>query len=160
MSRITPFRESVLRRFFAGDVSARDLGSEAIACVERVDDHAINIHMKREKNDDFVLTRRMVLQLCEAAISDNLPYDALPTIAFILHAGSFTWEEDESAVGDTYRRVIECLSSPEINYPLSRQALEMFRGWLLGNETPSEPSIAVKTHNERLVHRTVSVFHE
>jgi hypothetical protein len=161
MSRLTPFRESVLRGFFLGDVEAADLGRQAMVCIERVDEISVNVHLRREENGDFVLTTPMVVQLCEVAISGELPYEALPAIAFILYAGTFNWGEDNTPSGELYRCVIECLSELEINYPLNRQTLEMFRRWLLGTELPPpEQTLADNAPQLRLVHRTKSVFRE
>lgn len=159
MSRITPFKESVLRGFFAGDVKPADLGHQAIACVERIDEISVNVHMKREKNDDFVLTSQVVLRLCEAAISGDLPLEALPTLAFILEAGSFEWGEEDIQAGETYRRVLQALSCPEINCPLNRETIEMFRRWLLGTEKPPESPSGKGMHKGRLVRGTEAVFH-
>jgi hypothetical protein len=100
MSRVTPFRESVLRGFFLGDVEASDLGRHAVGCVERVNDAFEKVHIKRENHCDFTLTSGMVLQLCGAAISGDLPLQALPIIAFLLHAGTFNWGEDDTPSGE------------------------------------------------------------
>jgi hypothetical protein len=83
----------------------------------------------------------MAVALCDAVIHGDLPADSLHTIGFALMASDrFQWDGDKDEV---LADVIADWSCPEINYSLTVENVQRFRGWL----TRAEPYPAKPTQN-------------
>jgi len=101
---------------------------------------------------DFEVTRPMLVSLCDAVLSGQLPAEELSTIGFALAASDrFSWDRE-----DLVGAVIYDWSCPEISYPLTRDNVERFRNWLLELEPyPPRPfSLAPANEEGRLISRT------
>jgi hypothetical protein len=94
----------------------------------------------------------MLVSLCEAVLSNQVPPRDLSTIGFALMASEkFAWDA-EDVVGD----VIQDWSCPEINYPLTIENIQRFKDWLLEKEPyPVKPQsqMAPPPRQERFISR-------
>ncbi|MBI3670301.1 MAG: hypothetical protein HY237_11030 [Acidobacteria bacterium] len=125
--------ESTLRDFFLGKVPASVLAEEVANAAEQLDEIRQNIYI-RDMESDFLISREMLVSLCDAVLAEQLPEAALQTIAFALMASDrFDWEED-----DLLTDVLWDWSAPEINYPLTPVNIERCKRWLLGSEPKPE----------------------
>ncbi|MFZ0579502.1 MAG: hypothetical protein WBY69_05650 [Candidatus Acidiferrales bacterium] len=146
-------REVILRDFFLGRITPPELAADVRGSVKKVG--AISFVAEIEDMDDeFSVTRQMLVSLCEAVLSDQLPSQDLSTIGFALLASEkFVWDA-EDLVGD----VIHDWSCPEINYPLTLENVQRFKDWLLEKELyPSKVQPQTRTSfnpkRERLISR-------
>jgi hypothetical protein len=144
-------REVILRDFFLGRITPPELAADVRGSTKQVG--AISFVTEIEDMDDeFSVTRQMLVSLCEAVLSDQLPSHDLSTIGFALVASEkFTWDAEDLA-GD----VIHDWSCPEINYPLTLENVERFKNWLLEKE-PYPAKMQTRTpfnpKHERLISR-------
>jgi len=124
--------ESVLRDFFENRVSASELARDVFGSVSHPDEKTSVVHIQ-DMEQPFTVTRKMVVKLCDAALSGDFPPKELQTVGFSLIASDhFDWD-DELLAG-----VIGDWSCPEVNYPLTVQNVERFKRWLLGTESYPE----------------------
>lgn len=161
MSTIRPLCESTLRGFFLDEVTATELRERVASCVEHLNATEHVVHLRRDLSADFPVTRSHLLKLCQSALDGDLPPDALPIIAFALHATDhFLWDSDEDEV---LAAVLSDWSAPEICYPLTTPNLKRFQRWLLGTEAyPRPPLQASKTPRSdgRLISSHRAHFHD
>ena len=137
-------REKVLRDFFLGKVSAADLSKDIEGSRRRVRDTAWVVDIE-DMETRFEITRSMLIVLCDAVLAARLPAPHLKTIGFALQASdNFGW--DDELVSD----VTSHWSSPEINYPLTLENVERFKGWLLGTEAYPERATSAGSESGRL----------
>ena len=146
-------REEILKRFFQGEITGTDLAKDVAGSAKEVTDleSIPNLDIPGSKvgkyvsveiedmEEEFVVTRSMLLSLCDAVLSASLPTDALATIGFALEASDkFGWDAD---VDELVANVIADWSCPEVNYPLTIENMKRFRAWLTGAEPyPSKPT--------------------
>ncbi len=124
-------REEILKRFFAGEVSAAKLAKDVGGSERRVNKIETVIKIK-DMGEEFAVTRPKLISLCDAVLSGELPPQALATIGFALEASDrFIWDGDED---DLLANVIADWSCPEVNYPLTLENVGKFRAWLSGKE--------------------------
>ena len=149
-------RETTLRGFFLGNVSGAALAEEAAASVEVLNTQTRRVHVERDLDQAFLITREMLIKLCDAVEAGNLPAPLLETIAFaILASEKLEWDFDNDLDG----RVLYDWSAPEINWELTQESVAMFRGWITGTiEPPPIPQLPADWSQGRLVSRTEAVF--
>lgn len=143
-------REVVLRDFFLGLATPAELARDVRASTKQVG--AISFEIKIEDMEDqFSVTREMLVALCDAVLSTQLAAQELSTIGFALAASeSFLWDTE-----DIVHEVIHYWSCPEINYPLTLENVHRFRLWLLYPESlPQRPAITQRTGPEQLISMT------
>ena len=126
-------RESTLRDFFIGNVSGAVLAEEAAASIEVLSSQSRRVHVERDLDEAFFITRAMLIKLCDAVEAGGLPAPLLETIAFaILASDQLEWDFDDDLDG----RVLYDWAAPEINWELTPESVVMFRGWLTGTSQP------------------------
>lgn len=125
--------ERVLRGFFLGEISGRDLAKDVSGSVVHLSSRLSHVHI-RDLDQSFRVTRPMAVSLCDAVLSSELQPALLEPIGFALIASDhFEWEEDD-LVGEVFHD----WAAPQINYPLTLDNVTRFRRWLL-NEEPYPP---------------------
>jgi len=139
-------RESVLRDFFLGRIPPAALADDAKNSVRRVTDIESVVEIE-DMQGKFLVTRKMLVSLCDAALLGDFPPASLSVVGFALMASdAFEWDDDlMSEVNNDW-------SCPEINYPLTQENVQMFKNWLLEVEPyPMPPTQQEPTGPERLV---------
>lgn len=127
--------EQVLRDFFVGTISGKDLAASVRGSVSHPSENVSLVHID-DMRGEFTVTREMAVKLCDSVLIGGLPACDLETIGFALMASDhFGWDED-----DLLANVIGDWSCPEINYPLTLDNIARFRQWLLEVEPyPEKP---------------------
>jgi hypothetical protein len=140
-------REIILRDFFLGLATPEALTKDVLGSVKQVGLIHYSVEIE-DMDEEFPVTRAMLVSLCDAVLSRRFPADELSTIGFVLEASDrFTWD-GEDLVG----RVIDIMASPEINYALTLENVQMFKNWLLELEPcPPEPQPRPSSKDERLI---------
>jgi hypothetical protein len=143
-------REIVLRDFFLGSVTPSALAQDISGSKKKIGPVTWLVEIE-DMESDFSVTREMLVSLCNAVLSGQIPAEELSTIGFALVASdNFKWD-GEDIVGD----VIHDWSCPEVNYPLTVENLTRFKNWLLELDPyPPRPSLKHPGKDERLVSRT------
>ncbi|MDE3202500.1 MAG: hypothetical protein KGN79_16440 [Acidobacteriota bacterium] len=129
-------RETTIRDFLNGEISASRLQKEADSALIRVNEIESNIAIT-PMTSDFDLTRNHIQKLCNTFLDGELTAEAITTIAFSLIATDhFCWEDDVMS------EVIFDWSCPEVNYPINAENIRMNLRWLAGIEPlPIRPPI-------------------
>lgn len=126
-------KEEVLRGFFLGDVTVADLRADLEGAV--IDEGVIRRHPIVDMVDEHLVTCRDLLKLCDAILAAELSPEVLQPIGFCLIASDhFEWDGDDPD-GEIVAETAADWSSPEINYPLTVENVQMFRDRL--REGPS-----------------------
>ena len=88
-------REAVLRDFFLGRITPTELAKDVRGSTKKVG--AISFVTEIEDMDnEFVVTRQMLVSLCEAVLSNQFPPQDLSTIGFALTASEkFAWDAED-----------------------------------------------------------------
>jgi hypothetical protein len=140
-------REEALKQFFTGDLSATQLAMEATASIKKLGPIEENIEIG-DMSLDYAIGRHEVLSLCDAALQQELPADALTAIAFmLLTSDRFEWDWNDDVIPE----VLNDWSCPEVNYPLISSTFQMHRQWLLGIEKIPERAQAKDVRRGRLI---------
>lgn len=122
-------REAVLAEYFNGSRSAASLQAELQRCARRISEVETSYKIE-DMTEDFLVTREMLVEICEAALRGDLQLEALKTIGFIVIASNhYHWAEVDEQVAET----LYDWASPEVNYPLTPENVSMFRDRLLGD---------------------------
>src|SRR5713101_7110723 len=143
-------REIVLRDFFLGRARPLELARDVFGSTKKVGPISFVLEVE-DMQDEFLVTREMLVSLCDAVLSGQLPPQELSAIGFALVAShSFVWDA-EDVVGN----VIHDWSCPEVNYPLTVDNVQRFKNWLLQLEPyPTKPRLTSPSEHERLISRT------
>lgn len=143
-------REIVLRNFFLGRATPLVLARDVLDSTKKVGPISFVVEIEGME-DEFLVTREMLVSLCDAVLSGQLATQELSTIGFALVASdSFIWDA-EDVVGD----VIHDWSCPEVNYPLTVDTVQRFKNWLLQLEPyPARPQPRPPSKDERLISKT------
>jgi hypothetical protein len=141
--------ENTLRDFFLAKIGASALAEEASTAIEQVDQVNQVVHV-RESRELFPVNRAMLIKLCDSVLDGALPASALIPIGFVLETSErLEWGDD-----DVMSEVLGDWSAPEINYPLNREHIEMFKRWLLNVEPcPERESFPVNSPKGPLIFR-------
>ncbi|HZR66415.1 MAG TPA: hypothetical protein VFA85_14815 [Terriglobales bacterium] len=134
-------REEILKKFFLGEVSATELAADLSGSTKRLTKIVSNISIE-DMEGQFVVTRPMLVLLCDAVLSGSLRAEELRTIGFALEASDhFEWDGDTDEIT---ANVIADWACPEVNYPLTQENIRRFRTWLTNVEPyPSRPNQVV-----------------
>jgi len=140
-------REIILRDFFLGRTTPEALAKDTFGSVKQIGPIKFSVEIE-DMDEEFSVTREMLVSLCDAVLSGQFPSHELSTIGFALQASDrFTWDGE-----DLTGRVIDDWGSPEINYALTLENVQMFRNWLLGLQPcPPEPQPGLLSKGERLI---------
>ena len=140
-------REVILRDFFLGRTTPETLAKDVLGSVKRIAPIKFSVEIE-DMDEEFSVTREMLVSLCDAVLSGQFPAHELSTIGFALEASDrFTWDGE-----DLTGRVIDDWACPEINYALTLESVQMFRNWLLGLQPyPPEPQPIPPSKGEHLI---------
>jgi hypothetical protein len=131
--------EETLRRFFVGEVCPAELAADVAGSTKRVT-NLVSWQKIEDMNALFAVTRPMLIALCDAALSGELPPEALHEIGFALAASDhFFWDADNDAL---VAEVVNDWSCPEVNFPLTIDNVHRFKAWLK-DEEPYPPKTGV-----------------
>jgi len=145
--------EATLRDFFRRTASGRQLAAEAATATEQTGAKTFRVHVvKLEGNDEFIVDRSMLVDLCDAVLAGDVPPACLEPIGFALvFSEHLRWAEEDDLVPD----ILYDWASPEINWELTTENVRMFRGWLTGeHEPPPRPQLDTTSSGAPLVRRT------
>jgi len=133
-------RETVLREFFEGKVTAAELARDVAGSTTSTGQRTSLVSIE-DMDEEFVVSANMAVSLCDAVLRGDLRPETLKTIGFALSASDkFCWDGDDDEV---LANVIADWSCPEINYSLNLENVERFRAWLTRNKPyPAKPELA------------------
>ena len=133
--------EAKLRDFFLGKATAAELAADLVGTVEQRSRDVRVVHIQDLPSDEeFTITAPMMVRLCDAVLAGEIPGPALEPIAFAVVASDHLhWAEDDELVP----RVLYAWASPEINWELTPENVQMFRQWFAGEvQPPPEPELS------------------
>jgi len=119
-----------LKSFFEGKLSGPGLGEQVRHWIIR-DYRSEHIDIHAVPDDLFVVTGDHLVALCDATLNGDLLPTQLETIASIFVTSEvFVWNL-ENLPNDPVNKVIHAWDMPDINYPLTHDAVMRFRRFLL-----------------------------
>ncbi len=140
-------RETILRDFFLGQATPEALAKDVLGSVKQIGPIEFSVEIE-DMDEEFSVTREMLVSLCDAVLSRKLPVLELSTIGFVLEASErFVWDGK-----DLIGWVIDDWACPEINYPLTLENVQRFKSWLLELEQyPAKPALRPSSKDEPLI---------
>lgn len=130
-------KEVVLRFFFQGHATVRELARDVAGSVSRQEPHggpAVSRHRIEDMAVEFDLRPEHVVQLIDEVARGELSLEDLDAICFCLEASDrFVWDGD-TPEGERVAEALFWLGTPEINYPLAPGVLAKVRHYLLTGE--------------------------
>ena len=118
--------EAVLRDFFHGAADVAVLRADLTGTVTRTG-HDVFQHRVVDMDDDFTVDAAHLIALCDATLAGQLSPADLSTIATCMELSDrFQWDSG-TPEGELVADMLNCWSSPEINYPLTPATLAKFR---------------------------------
>jgi len=133
--------EAKLRDFFLGKATARELAADLVGTVQQRSRDVRVVHIQDlPSEEEFTITAPMMVRLCDAVLEGELPGPALEPIAFaVIASDHLRWADNDDLVG----RVLYAWASPEINWELTPENIQMFRQWFTGEvQPPPEPEVS------------------
>jgi hypothetical protein len=129
-------RESVLRDYFLGLVDECGLREDLADSAVKSSYDVINHYVTSDLDDDFEITSRHLVRLCDAFLAGKLEAEHLELIGFALEASEgFVWDSGNEQDKDSpIAETINSWASPEINYPLNVEIIDKFKHLLLTGE--------------------------
>jgi hypothetical protein len=130
--------EATLRDFFLAKATGQELAADLVGTVRQRSRDVRVVHIQDLASDEeFTITAPMMVRLCDAVLAGELPGPALEPIAFaVIASDHLHWAENDELVG----RVLYAWASPEINWELTPENIQMFRQWFTGEVQPPPES--------------------
>jgi|HubBroStandDraft_3_1064219.scaffolds.fasta_scaffold240348_1 hypothetical protein len=140
-------REIVLRDFFLGQTTPEALAKDILGSVKQIGPIKFSVEIE-DMDEEFSLTREMLVSLCNAVLSRKLPAPELATIGFALEASqTFIWDGE-----DLMGMIIDDWACPEINYQLTLENVQKFKNWLLELDPyPAKPELRPSSKGDHLI---------
>jgi hypothetical protein len=125
--------ERILRDYFAGAATATDLARDILAQPAQRSGDVVRQRIV-DMGEEFRVTVKHAVQLCDAVLAGELEPWMLEPIAFCLIASDhFDWDA-ESPESERMADTLYDWSAPEINYRLTKATVEKFRLLLVTGE--------------------------
>src|SRR5713101_131026 len=140
-------REIILRDFFLGRTTPEALAKDVLGSVKQIGPIKFSVEIE-DMDEEFSVTREMLVSLCDAVLSGQFPAHEFSTIGFALEASDrFTWDGE-----DLTSKVVDDWACPEVNYPLTLENVQRFKNWLLESDPyPAKPAHKPSSKDERLI---------
>ena len=131
-------REAILKEYFVGNGTADDLKAEFEgSMISRGD---ITEHRIEDMNVEFEVTTEHLIRLCDDILRGHVDPEILKHIGFCLIASDhFSWDID-TVSGERVDETVHNWSAPEINYPLNKENVHLFRTRLESGGNPFDDS--------------------
>jgi hypothetical protein len=122
-------RETILREFFEGIASDRQLADDAAGSLVRSNNH-VTVRIER-MSSEFAVEARHLIRVCDTVLSRSLDPEYLVAVGFALQASdAFTWD-GSSEDGERVAETASDWSAPEINFPLTIENVCGWRSYLM-----------------------------
>jgi len=122
--------EATLRDFFTGAATADALRDDLVGTAEQIMPRATRHHVVSLEGE-FTVTGQHVVRLCDAVLAGSLQPEDLATIGFCMVASDYFHWDDKTSDGFWVGETLHDWSSPEINYPLTKDTVRLFRERLI-----------------------------
>lgn len=137
--------EIVLKNFLCGTISASVLKDDLVGAVVQTSS-ATSTQFVTPMQEEFVVTRDHLLQLCDEVLEGWLAPEDLEPIAFCLITSDQFQFEDTTPFNERVLNTLYDWDSPEINYLLTRHTVEKFKKRLLTGESTLTKEDLTKIH--------------
>jgi hypothetical protein len=118
--------EATLRDFLTGVAAADGLREDLVGTVEEVLPKAYRHHIV-SLDGEFTVTAEHLVRLCDAVLAGSLQAEQLATIGLCMIASDYFHWDDKTPGGFWVGETLHDWSSPEINYPLTKDTVKLFR---------------------------------
>lgn len=126
--------EEVLRRFFLGEASAKELADDlAGSLVERRD---VTYHPIKDMRDDFEVLPEHLIRVCDAVLGGEIGAKYLEAIGFCIVASDHFEYDTDTPEGDLVGETVLDWSEPRVNYPLTIENVRSLRERLVTGRNP------------------------
>ena len=126
--------EEILKRFFLGEASARELADDlAGSLVERRD---VTHHPIKDMCDDFEVQPEHLVRVCEAVLGGEIEAKYLEAIGFCILASDHFEYDTDTPEGELVGETVFDWSEPRVNHPLTIENVRKFRERLVTGGNP------------------------
>ena len=127
-------REEVLKRFFLGEVSTKELADNLSgSLVERRD---VTYQPIKDMRDDFEVRPEHLVRVCDAVLDGEIEGKYLEAIGFCIVASDHFEYDTDTPEGDLVGETVFDWSEPRVNYPLTIENVRKFRERLVTGRNP------------------------
>jgi hypothetical protein len=125
--------EQTLRDYFDDLISTDILYMDVEGCEVRTFHNVIRTSIENINEDgEYIITRSLLLKLCNDVLARNLKPNHLTTISFALICSDyFQWDTNDDEV---VTNVIFDWDNSDINYPVTIENLKKWKHYLITNE--------------------------
>lgn len=127
-------REEVLKRFFLGEASAKELADDLAGSL--VEGRGVTHHPIVDMRGEFAVRPEHLVRVCDAVLGGEIEARYLEAIGFcILASDNFEYDTD-TPEGDLVGETVFDWSEPRANYPLTVENVRRFRERLATGRDP------------------------
>ena len=128
-------KETNLKEYFNKAVSAEVLNQDVTGSKVKTgfDTSKVDVEIIQSE-EEFEITTKHLCQLLEDTISNKISIKNLATIAFALEGSDYFHWDNETIDGKKVSRVLFEWDNEEINYPINKENLNLWRTYLQTGE--------------------------
>lgn len=128
-------KETTLKEYFNKAVSAEVLNQDVTGSKVKTgfDTSKVDVEIIQSE-EEFEITTKHLCQLLEDTISNKISIKNLATIAFALEGSDYFHWDNETIDGKKVSRVLFEWDNEEINYPINKENLNLWRTYLQTGE--------------------------
>jgi len=128
-------KETTLKEYFNKTVSAEVLNQDVTGSQVKTgfDTSRVDVEVIQSE-EEFEITTKHLCQLLEDTISNKISIKNLATIAFALEGSDYFHWDNETIDGEKVSRVLFEWDNEEINYPINKENLNLWRTYLQTGE--------------------------
>ena len=128
-------KETTLKEYFDKTVSAEALNQDVNGSQIKTGFDTLKLDIGViQSEEEFKITTEHLCQLLEDTISNKISTKNLATIAFALEGSDYFHWDNETIDGEKVARVLFEWDNEEINYPINKENLNLWRTYLQTGE--------------------------
>ena len=123
--------ESILKGYFENIISSEFLSADLNGSIKKlINDTSRKRAVEMESDSEFEIQQSHLNKILNDALNGNLTFDNLKTISSgLMFSEYFTWDSD-TEIGNRIATIIMELDNTEINFPISKENLTLWREYL------------------------------
>lgn len=119
-------KEEILRKYFSGEIGVDSLRNDLNGAI--FTENGVTHHIIEEMQNEYEVTAKHLIKLCDDVLGCNLEATSLQPIAFCLLASNyFQWDVERDDISLILSDIIYEWSAPEINFPLTLENVKQYR---------------------------------
>jgi len=124
-------REEILKQYFDGLITSKILNDGVEGSETKTSYDVIRTNVDYlDGVDEFEVTKKELLKLCNDAITGTIKLEYLTTIGCVLEFSEYFYWDNETTDGKMVVNVITDWANPEINFPITAENMRLWKTYL------------------------------